>query len=124
MDQKPPSILIVDDSETNLVLLTAVLEEGGWEVQAADSAANAMEKLKTSVPELILLDLLMPRIDGYQMLDKLKSDERLRQIPVIVISAVNDPDTRKKCLSKGAVDYMPKPVIIQEVLDKVRNILG
>lgn len=124
MDQKPPSILVVDDSETNLVLLTAVLEDGGWEVQTAESAASAMEKLNSSPFDLILLDLLMPGIDGFGMIDKLKSDERYRNIPVIVISAVNNPDTKEKCLQKGAVDYMPKPVKIQEVLGKVRNILG
>ena len=124
MDQKLPSILIVDDSETNLVLLTAVLGEGRWPVRTARSGADALKVMHSWVPDLILLDLLMPGIDGYQMLERLKSDERYSHIPVIVISAVNDPDTRDKCLQKGAVDYLPKPVNIKELETKVKTLLG
>lgn len=124
MDQKLPSILIVDDSETNLVLLTAVLEGGGWPVRTARSGASALKVMHSRVPDLILLDLLMPGIDGYQMLEKLKSDERYNHIPVIVISAVDDHDTREKCLQKGAIDYLPKPVNIREIVARVRNLLG
>ena len=124
MDQKLPSILIVDDSETNLVLLNAVLEAGGWPVRTARSGTSALKVMQSWMPDLILLDLLMPGIDGYQMLERLKSDERYSHIPVIVISAVNDPDTRDKCLQKGAVDYLPKPVNIKELETKVKTLLG
>ncbi len=123
MVQTTKSILIVDDSETNLVLLEIVLKNKGWTIKKANSASLAIKMIKASRPDLVLLDLLMPEIDGYQVLDWLKSDEKFRDIPVIVVSAVNESKTREVCIKKGAVDYMPKPVRIEQLLKKVQNIL-
>ena len=115
--------MVVDDSETNQVLLEALLAGEGWTVRTASSATLAMEMLKTGSADLILLDLLMPGVDGLKMLDLLKSDSRLSNIPVIVVSAVSDKKTRDLCLEKGAVDYMSKPVRINEIVKKVRDTL-
>lgn len=122
MVQKDKSILIVDDSETNLVLLQAVLYDKGWVVRTAASATLAMKSIKSEKPDLILLDLLMPKIDGQQMLEQLKSDDRLKDIPVIVISAITDNKTRKACLEKGAIYYMTKPVKIPQLLQIIQNV--
>jgi CheY-like chemotaxis protein len=124
MATEPKSVLIVDDSETNLVLLEAVLEDEGWIVKTAASATAGMDMIKDKIPDLILLDLIMPRVDGYEMLDRLKSSEKLKRIPVIVVSAVSDAKTRQTCIEKGAQDYMPKPVDIDLLLSKVRKILN
>ncbi len=124
MSQPLKSILIVDDSETNLVLLEAILEGEGWIVKTAATANGGLEMIKNEIPDLILLDLLMPRVDGYEMLDRLKSNEKYKNINVIVVSAVSDEKTRRTCLEKGAVDYMSKPVKIEELLNKVKGILN
>ncbi len=123
MDQKSRKILVVDDSETNLILLEAVLEESGWKVNTASSVKQAMDMIHSEKPDLILLDLLMPRVDGYAMLDRLKANEDYKDIPVIVVSAVVDAKTQKTCLDKGACDYMPKPVDIDTLLVRVNEIL-
>ncbi len=124
MAHEPKSVLIIDDSETNLVLLEAILEDEGWIVKTAASATTGMEMIKDKIPDLILLDLIMPRVDGYEMLDRLKSSDKLKEIPVVVVSAVSDATTRQTCLEKGAQDYMPKPVDIDLLLNKVRKILN
>ncbi len=123
MATKLKSILVVDDSETNLVLLEAILENEGWIVKTAKSATAGMEMIKDEKPDLILLDLLMPRIDGCEMLESLKSGERYKDIPVIIVSAVLDDTTRKTCLDKGAEDYISKPVDIEQLLKRVRDVL-
>ena len=123
MSEKGQSILIVDDSNTNLVLLEAVLEEKGWIIQTARSARQAMKMIRAEKPGLILLDLLMPVVDGQQMLYELKSDNQLRDIPVIVISAVTDPEISGKCLEKGAAYYMTKPVKIERLIELTEKFL-
>lgn len=123
MSEKGQSILIVDDSNTNLVLLEAVLEEKGWIIQTARSARQAMKMIQEEKPGLILLDLLMPVVDGQQMLNDLKSDTQLRDIPVIVVSAVTDPKISEKCLEKGAAYYMTKPVKIERLIELTEKFL-
>lgn len=113
--------MIVDDSETNLVLLEAVLKDKGYVVQTARSAVTAMEMLNTDKPDLILLDLLMPGINGKEMLKKMKSNDRLRNIPVIVVSAVADRKTREYCFENGASDYMTKPVKIRQLIAMIQE---
>ena len=123
MGQKSKSILIVDDSETNLVLLEAVLKDRNWDIHRARSAMVAMKMLSVNKPDLILLDLLMPGIDGQKMLKRMKSDDRYKNIPVIVVSAVTDKKIRKDCLEMGAIYYMPKPVKIKQLLEIIQNTL-
>ncbi len=124
MARQKKSVLIVDDSETNLVLLDALLNDKGWDIQKADSGKAALALIKKASPDLILLDLLMPGIDGHEMLDRLKADERYAGIPVIVISAVHTSQARNTCLEKGALEYLTKPVNIDQLLKKVEEILN
>ena len=123
MTQKPRSILLVDDSETHLLLLESLLNNKGWDIHRAKSASAGMEKVRTIKPDLILLDLQMPQIDGYEMLDWLQAKEQYRGIPVIVISGVNENNTYDICIKKGAIDYMPKPVDSITLLKKIKKIL-
>ena len=118
------SILIVDDSNTNVVLLEAVLNSRGYNIRTSRSAQEAYQIMAHEPPALILLDLLMPHISGYKFLDQIKKDDKTKNIPVIVVSAVTDVMNIKKTLDMGAVDYIEKPVDIKELIKKVEQTLN
>ena len=124
MDKTDQYILIVDDSETNLVLMQAVLRDKGYATKSAKSAVHALKMINDIQPKLILLDLVMPEINGQELLTKLKSNSLTSHIPVIIVSAITDNDIRNDCLEKGAVYYMSKPVKIDLLINKVQNVLG
>ena len=105
-----PEILIVDDSENNRYTLTRRLEKHGYSnLSTAENGRTALEFLDQSPCDLVLLDIMMPEINGYEVLEQIKADCRLRDIPVIVISAVQEMDSVVRCLELGADDYLPKP---------------
>ena len=116
-------ILVVDDSQTNNVLLEAVMEEAGYATQIATSATEAWTIIHKDKPALILLDLLMPRVSGFQMLEKLKQKEELAGIPVLVVSALNDPDTIKTLKTMGADDFFAKPLDVIKLVKRVSDFL-
>lgn len=118
------SILIIDDSETNLLLLESILTGKDWEIHTANSGQKAMDMISAGKPDLILLDLLMPGIDGHQMMHWLKSNEKLKNIPVIIISAINNALTRDIFLNKGAVDFMSKPVKASMLVSRIQKLLA
>ncbi len=117
-------ILIVDDSNTNIVLLEAILHSRGYHTQTAYSVDEAYNMLEKERPELILLDLLMPKISGYQFLDQLKQNADTRDIPVIIVSAVTDTPDIQKTFDLGATDYIEKPVDIEVLVNKVEKTLN
>jgi adenylate cyclase len=110
MADKPPAILIVDDDENNRYTLSRRLrrENFGDLVEAADGRA-ALDLLRARSFDLVLLDIMMPEIDGYEVLRHIKSDMNLRDIPVIMISALDALDSVVRCIELGAEDYLPKP---------------
>jgi signal transduction histidine kinase/DNA-binding NarL/FixJ family response regulator len=109
MDEHTGSVLVVDDSELNLDLLSRYIERLGLDVTTARDGQQALDLLKTRSFDLMLLDIMMPVMDGYQVLEKVKQDESLRYLPVIVISAVDDLRSVARCIELGAEDYLPKP---------------
>ena len=117
-------ILIVDDSNTNVVLLEAILNSRGYEIQTAYNVDEAQNMMAKERPGLILLDLLMPKISGYQFLDELKKNDETRDIPVIIVSAVTDTPNIQKTFDLGAVDYIEKPVDIKVLVSKVEKTLN
>jgi PleD family two-component response regulator len=117
-------ILIVDDSNTNVVLLEAILVSRGYNIQTAFNVNEAYNMLEKERPELILLDLLMPKVSGYQFLDQLKKNNETKDIPVIIVSAVTDAPNIKKTFEMGASDYIEKPVDIKVLLNKVEKTLN
>lgn len=117
-------ILVVDDSTTNVVLLEAILSEQGYEIYSAMSALEAFQILKKNKVDLILLDLLMPKVSGFDFLKEVKRNNHLKDIPVIVISALNDMANVKKTLAMGAIDFVQKPIDIQQFVEKVDAILN
>jgi len=104
-----PQILIVDDEPINVDLLEQNLEDLDYNTISASHGKEALEKTFTETPDLILLDIMMPEMDGYHVLEQLKSDPATRHIPVIMISAVDDMDSVVRCIEQGAEDYLFKP---------------
>lgn len=113
------NILLVDDTPSNLDVLTAMLKEQGYRVRPAINGELALEAVKASPPDLILLDINLPRMNGYEVCTRLKADESTRDIPVIFISALNDVDAIVKAFEVGGVDYVTKPFKLREVLARV-----
>ena len=102
-------ILVVDDTPDNLYLMQALLEDA-YAVSTASSGAQALEIARSeSPPELILLDIMMPVMNGYDLLERLKADPALRHIPVIMITAIDDAESIARCIDMGAEDHLPKP---------------
>lgn len=113
-------IMIVDDNPTNLKMLFNFLSESGFKVLVAKDGLSAIEKLKNASPELILLDVMMPGIDGFETCRRLKKSEVTREIPVIFMTALSEQIDKLKGLSLGAVDYITKPFHQEEVLARIR----
>ncbi|HEY9866313.1 MAG TPA: diguanylate cyclase, partial [Candidatus Obscuribacterales bacterium] len=112
-------ILIVDDLPDNLRLLRDTLSEEGYKVRSATTGAMAIRAAQSPSTELILLDIKLPDLDGYEVCRKLKSDERTADIPVIFLSALNETFNKVQGLAAGGVDYISKPFQVQEVLARV-----
>ncbi len=102
-------VLVVDDNLLNRTLLATSLEEEGYTVQTAVDGLKALEMLHSASYDVVLLDLLMPKMDGYQVLEQMKQDEQLRHLPVIIISALDEMESVVRCIEMGATDYMTKP---------------
>src|SRR4030095_1179904 len=105
----PGCILIVDDNESNRDMLSRRLQHQGYDVCIADSGHKALTLLNTQEVDLILLDVMMPEMDGCEVLLKLKEDGRWRDLPVIMISALDEIESVVRCIERGAEDYLPKP---------------
>jgi len=109
MNSTPYSLLVVDDMEVNRDLLGRRLKKDGYRISFAVDGHDALEKVRIDSFDLVLLDIMMPHIDGFQVLSTMKADEKLRHIPVIMITALNEMDHVVRCIEMGAEDYLPKP---------------
>ena len=118
------NILVVDDAPANLRLLVGILQERGYEVRPVPNGKLALFAAQGRLPDLILLDIMMPEMDGYEVCSKLKADERTKDIPVIFVSAINDVLDKVKAFSVGGVDYITKPFQVEEVLARVETHLA
>jgi len=120
MDKDKNSILIVDDENINILTLTHLLKPE-YTVYAAKNGQYAITVAKKQLPDVILLDVIMPEMDGYEVLSLLKKDEETRKIPVIFITGLVNAEDEKKGLDLGAVDYIRKPLKDDIVKQKIRN---
>lgn len=114
-------ILIVDDQPNNLRLLSTTLTNAGYKVKNAISAQMALIGIKSALPELILLDIMMPDMNGYQLCQQLKANPQTQDIPVIFLSALDDESSKVQAFDSGGVDYITKPFQVQEVLARVKS---
>ena len=121
LDLEPSNILIIDDTPANLKILMGLLLEKGYKVRAMPSGKLALQGIHLDYPDLILLDIDMPDMDGYQVCQHLQQDERTRGIPVIFVSSYEDVFDKVKAFEVGGVDYITKPFQAEEVLVRVHN---
>jgi DNA-binding response OmpR family regulator len=121
MDQK--KILVVDDEPIGRQLLQAVLLPEGYDVIVAESGMDAIDKMISFIPDLVLLDVMMPGMDGYETMKKVKVNDSINHIPVIFITALDDRDSRIRGLESGANDYIAKPFDRIEILTKIKNLI-
>ena len=113
-------ILVVDDSHDVRLLLVAVLQRAGHEVVEATDGASVQSWVSDAKPDLIILDLMMPGMDGWEALERLKSSPASKHIPVIIFSALNEDRDLAKARSMGAIDHISKPWTEDDLLDRIR----
>lgn len=109
MTTTPGTILVVDDDLLNRTILATNLQESNYQVETAENGREALELLDRQPFDVVLLDLLMPEMDGYQVLEKMKAHVSWRNIPVIIVSSLDEMDSILRCIEMGATDYLPKP---------------
>ena len=117
-------ILVVDDEQDVLDVLRLVLAKSGYEVLTATSGMEGLTQAESQLPDLIVLDIMMQQMDGWEVLKLLKLDERTSSIPVVILSARVEPKDMIRGLQEGAIDYVTKPFAVREILSKVAALLG
>ena len=122
-ENDPSIVLIVDDNEQNLELMQAYLEELDCETQLASSGRLALEKVAQQRPDLVLLDIMMPEISGFEVCKRLKADPTTADIPVIMVTALNEFGDIERGIDSGTDDFVSKPVNKLELLARVRTML-
>ncbi len=122
----PPAatLLLVDDTPANLSLLLAALDGAGYDLRIAESGESALRQLDLNLPDLVLLDVVMPGIDGFETCRRIKGRPRGGEIPVIFMTVLSDPEEKVRAFDAGAVDYITKPVYPPELVAHVRTHLG
>ena len=119
-----PKLLIVDDEPLNVDYIFQEFEDSGYQLLTAYDGQEALDKIQKELPDLVLLDLMMPVLDGFAVLIHVKSDPQLREIPVIITSAASDSRSIVKGIKMGADDYLTKPLDEDLLLQKVEEYLG
>ena len=107
--ENKPKILCVDDEKKNLKLLEALLVPQGYEVMSVESGEAALEGLSSSLPDLVLLDVMMPKLDGYEVCKKIKSTKETQFLPVVMITSLTGEEERRKGVEAGCDDFISKP---------------
>ena len=120
-DMPKGNILIVDDTPANLRLLSQMLAKQAYKVRAVTSGPRALAAVRATPPDLILLDIKMPEMNGYEVCERLKADEQTRDIPIIFISALDETGDKVEAFTVGGVDYITKPFQLEEVLARVKT---
>ena len=118
------TILIVEDNESSLEILTLRMVRAGYRVIQAQEGMTALNKIEAEKPDLILLDLLMPGVSGFEVLERMQADTNMQGIPTIVVTAIAVPEARKRCLKLGALDFVTKPIDFPELLTKIESCLA
>jgi len=114
-------VLIVDDTPENLTILCQILTEHGYQVRPALSGEIALKAVRADIPDLILLDIMMPGMNGFEVCRNLKAEEQTKHIPIIFISGLHELEDKVRAFSEGGVDYITKPFQTEEVLARVNT---
>ncbi|MBI3332884.1 MAG: response regulator, partial [Candidatus Omnitrophica bacterium] len=121
--ERGPKILVVDDNEHNLSLLRVILRRHGYEPLLARSGEEALQQVLREPPDLIILDVMMPGMDGIEVCRRLKEDEETRLIPIVIMTSLNQPEDKVRGIEAGADDFLTKPVNQPELMARVRTTL-
>ena len=119
MARDPENIFVVDDDEALLQTLGWILKDKGYEVTPLTNGEDLLSRLESDKPDLLLLDIMMPKIDGLELLEQLKSDDRWRDLPILMLSSMQPEDATVRALGLGAADYIAKPFKVRELLARV-----
>jgi two-component system cell cycle response regulator len=116
--------LVVEDDDELSTLLRLMLKLSEWELCSAKSGPEALERVKEFQPTLVLLDVMLPGMDGVQVCQRLHANPATAKLPIVALTAKSDPETKQAMLEAGALEYWTKPVIPQELLANIRRVLG
>ncbi|MEW8131604.1 MAG: response regulator, partial [Candidatus Thiodiazotropha endolucinida] len=114
------TIMIVDDLPENLRLLAEILRQGGYDIRAFPSGELALRAISMVLPDLILLDVNLPGIDGYEVCRRLRTDEGITNLPILFVSGLNSTSDKVRAFNAGGIDYVTKPFQPQEILARVK----
>ena len=121
--QSKPVVLVVDDNPQNLELLLAYLEEVDCTTNSAGDGAEAMDIIRKTLPDLVLLDVMMPKMSGFEVCRRLKNDPDTAEIPVIMVTALNELGDIERAIDSGTDDFLSKPINKWELLTRVKTML-
>lgn len=116
-------VLIVDDTETMRLAEQMMLAGEGYEIDVADDGVEALNRIAMSRPDLVLLDIMMPRMDGIECCRRIKADERLKDIKVVMVTTKSEYERVKEAFAAGCDDYVTKPIDKNELISKLRDLM-
>lgn len=117
-------VLVVEDNAPNRYLITYLLEKSGYELEVAEDGAQALALLEERTPDLILMDMQLPKLDGYEATRRIKADPRFRDVPLVAITAHSTPRDRQRAVTAGADEFVSKPVHADGLLALVSRLTG
>lgn len=117
---RKPFVLVVDDNRITTKLLRRYLEANGYEAKEAFDGIDCLEKVEEKIPDAIVLDVMMPRLDGYETVNRLKNQNRTKDVPVVIVTALNDVANQIKSIEAGADDFLSKPIEEKLLVAKVK----
>jgi CheY-like chemotaxis protein len=117
-------VLVVDDNEDSVRILVKTLQSAGYSVQFARDGIEAILMIRNEGPDLVLLDIMMPRMDGFEVCQAVKANSKTKHIPIVMVTGKTDFDSRYKALKLGASDYLMKPIRPFETIQKVKTYLN
>lgn len=113
------SVLVVDDVPLNILLIKKMLSQYTFELRTANGGQAALDAIAQKMPDLVLLDLMMPGIDGFEVIRRLRADEKTKDLPIIILSALNSEQDISKGFQLGANDFINKPIIMEKLISSV-----